>query len=242
MFAASVLIALYWKSGTLLTAQAFTAISLSSILTSPMIQLVQVMPQLHQCIGNFDRIQEYCMNSDHATRMETQSGAGCKVTTAISLPTLTSSSRNRGPGSANEVIVLRNNSFAWPQAPLAFMTNVNLTFHQNSLTICVGAVGSGKTMLLESILGETICTSGPRPKYDSAIAHCAQQPWLQNDSIRSNVIGAANYDAQWYETVLTACGLEADLQALDDGDQTLLGSKGFNVSGGQKQRIVSISP
>ena len=36
---------------------------------------------------------------------------------------------------------------------------------------------------------------------------------------------------------LQACALEPDLEALPDGDQTLIGEKGISLSGGQKARV-----
>jgi ABC-type multidrug transport system fused ATPase/permease subunit len=93
-------------------------------------------------------------------------------------------------------------------------------------------------MLLESILGETISSFEPAPNRTSA-AYCAQLPWLENDTIQSNIIGVSQSDPKWYKTVKSACGLDLDMQTLERGDKTVVGSKGLNLSGGQKQRIVN---
>jgi ATP-binding cassette subfamily C (CFTR/MRP) protein 1 len=71
------------------------------------------------------------------------------------------------------------------------------------------------------------------------IAYCSQQPWLENGTIRQNVVGISTYDREWYATVKFACSLDADIEGPQKGDSTSVGSKGLNLSGGQKQRIVS---
>lgn len=89
------------------------------------------------------------------------------------------------------------------------------------------------------ILISTTSTKTPRNKLDGqAVAYCSQQTWLENGSIRQNIVGASAYDRTWYDTVKWACNLDADLQQVQGGDHTRVGSKGLNLSGGQKQRIV----
>ncbi|KAK3186314.1 hypothetical protein K4F52_004852 [Lecanicillium sp. MT-2017a] len=62
-------------------------------------------------------------------------------------------------------------------------------------------------------------------------------PWLQNCSIRDNITGQSEYDADRYAHVLHCCALDEDLMQLPDGDKTLVGSRGSALSGGQRQRI-----
>ncbi|KAI9593640.1 P-loop containing nucleoside triphosphate hydrolase protein, partial [Syncephalis fuscata] len=71
----------------------------------------------------------------------------------------------------------------------------------------------------------------------SNIGYVAQQPWLQNLTIRENILFGQPYDEQRYHQVLHACALERDLEILDAGDRTQIGEKGITLSGGQKQRL-----
>ena len=72
---------------------------------------------------------------------------------------------------------------------------------------------------------------------DDMVAYVPQQAWLQNASIKENVIFNSPWDQTRYERVLEACSLMSDLKILEDGDETEIGEKGLNLSGGQKARV-----
>jgi ABC-type bacteriocin/lantibiotic exporter with double-glycine peptidase domain len=74
----------------------------------------------------------------------------------------------------------------------------------------------------------------------SAIAYCAQTPWLVNKTIQENILGSSLFESQWYAKVVKAVALLDDLKTYPTGDRTLVGSKGITLSGGQKQRIVCV--
>lgn len=197
------------------------------------------MPQLLQCIGSFERIQEYCNYDDDAVEHDESSRPSNRAGSSISLRSLTRIVPARSNNDQKHVINLENRSFTWDKSKTPFLKDIDLRVPMGSITVFVGAVGSGKSMLLESILGETISSLGPALNCASSTAYCAQQPWLENGTIWSNVIGVSQCDPNWYKTVKSACGLDADLQTLGRGDKTVVGSNGLNLSGGQKQRIVS---
>lgn len=232
---------LYSKNTPLQTAQAFTSVALINLLTIPVIQLVQLMPQLLQCVGSFVRIQEYCNYANNGIEINESKRPTNHAGSSISLHSLAQLELAQREDNTRDAITLRNNSFAWDKAKTPFLKDIDINIPVGSFTVCVGAVGSGKSMLLESMLGETISSLGPMPKWASSLAYCAQEPWLENGTIRSNIIGISSYDPKWYKMVKSACGLLTDLQALERGDKTVVGSKGLNLSGGQKQRIVSVS-
>lgn len=65
----------------------------------------------------------------------------------------------------------------------------------------------------------------------------AQSAWIQNTSLRNNILFGQTFDEARYEEVLDACALKPDLQVLPAGDQTEIGERGINLSGGQRQRV-----
>ena len=64
-----------------------------------------------------------------------------------------------------------------------------------------------------------------------------QQAWMQNATVKDNILFGKVYNKSKYETVIDACALRTDLDILPGGDATEIGEKGINLSGGQKQRI-----
>jgi ATP-binding cassette subfamily C (CFTR/MRP) protein 1 len=99
----------------------------------------------------------------------------------------------------------------------------------------VGRVGSGKSSILLSILGEMKKLEGTL-SIDGSISYNPQQAWIQNASVRDNILFGKDYDDKFYQSVIEACALSTDLKILPAGDRTEIGEKGINLSGGQKQR------
>ncbi len=66
---------------------------------------------------------------------------------------------------------------------------------------------------------------------------CRFQAWIQNATVKQNILFGAVYDEARYRTAIRVSALERDLQILPDGDETEIGEKGINLSGGQKQRV-----
>ena len=67
---------------------------------------------------------------------------------------------------------------------------------------------------------------------------CAPQvPWLQQATIRDNIVCCEAWDAVRFNAVVRACALELDLQQMPLGADTPVSEKGISLSGGQKQRV-----
>ncbi|RAO67757.1 uncharacterized protein BHQ10_003769 [Talaromyces amestolkiae] len=131
------------------------------------------------------------------------------------------------------------------------LKNLNIQFKPESLNIVCGPSGSGKSSLLLALLGEMDLINGqvrlpqisyervgnPTTGFTDAIAYCPQEPWIMNESIRSNIIFNMPFESERYAAVLDAVALFPDIRSLDQGDQTHCGENGARLSGGQKQRV-----
>ncbi|KZT53818.1 hypothetical protein CALCODRAFT_486059 [Calocera cornea HHB12733] len=118
----------------------------------------------------------------------------------------------------------------------------DLVFKPNAINLIVGPTGSGKTSILMALLGEMhFQASGPDSWFnlprDKGVAYAAQESWLQNETIRENIVFGTPFDEDRYKKVIYQCALERDLTLFDAGDQTEVGEKGLTLSGGQKARV-----
>jgi ABC-type lipoprotein export system ATPase subunit len=70
-----------------------------------------------------------------------------------------------------------------------------------------------------------------------SVALVTQEAWIQNMTLKENILFGKPFDAVEYAKVIDACCLETDLKMLPEGDATEIGERGLNLSGGQKQRV-----
>jgi ATP-binding cassette subfamily C (CFTR/MRP) protein 1 len=116
------------------------------------------------------------------------------------------------------------------------MAGLNLRFGRNELVAVIGSVGSGKTSLLAALAGDMRRTSG-EVVIGASRAFCPQYAWIQNATVRENIVFGKEFKQKWYDQVIDACALKPDLEMLPVGDATEIGERGITVSGGQKQRM-----
>ncbi|KAI0091325.1 ABC protein [Irpex rosettiformis] len=114
--------------------------------------------------------------------------------------------------------------------------NIDMLVPRGSLVAIVGAVGSGKSSLLMGLIGEMRKVAG-HVSFGGRVAYCAQTAWIQNASLRENILFGHPFDEDRYWRAVEDASLLTDLQVLADGDLTEIGEKGINLSGGQKQRV-----
>ncbi|KAF7308067.1 Multidrug resistance-associated ABC transporter protein [Mycena kentingensis (nom. inval.)] len=163
-------------------------------------------------------------------------------------------------------IAFRGCTVTWPQSTTgsdsasAFaLRDLELEFPRGELSVVCGRLGSGKTLLLLALLGEADVLAGqvvcprtpanilasfrdfdPRKEdwvVDGVCAYVPQTAWLQNASIKANILFNLPYDERRYRETLRVCALISDLDILEDGDESEIGERGVNLSGGQKARV-----
>jgi ATP-binding cassette subfamily C (CFTR/MRP) protein 4 len=115
------------------------------------------------------------------------------------------------------------------------LENVNFEIC-NRLTVITGSTASGKSLLLQVILGEYEAVAG-RLSVNGGISYASQQPWLFASTIRQNILFGTKYDEERYLKVLQVCALLHDLRLLPGGDGFIVADRGVNLSKGQQSRI-----
>ncbi|KAF6021457.1 ABCC5 [Bugula neritina] len=116
--------------------------------------------------------------------------------------------------------------------------DITMSLAKGELVGVCGSVGSGKTSIIQAILGMMVVEDGEIAlNKDMNIAYVPQQAWIMNATVRDNILFGKEFDAEKYKKTVKACALLSDFEQLAAGDQTEIGERGINLSGGQKQRI-----
>ncbi|PSC76242.1 multidrug resistance-associated 1 isoform X1 [Micractinium conductrix] len=204
----------YSAMGYPLTASvAFPALSLFNLLRFPVIMFPQQIMNLINGKVALDRIQKFIEAEEMAAR-----------------PVLPPAA----PGQAAVEVI--NGSFAWARGADPLLRGVSVAVPRGSLVIVVGSVGCGKSSLLSAMLGEMVALQGSANLRGST-AYTQQDPWIQNATLKDNILMGAPLEEGRYQDVLEACALRPDLELLPAGDDTEIGEKGVNLSGGQRHRV-----
>ncbi|TMW67017.1 hypothetical protein Poli38472_012133 [Pythium oligandrum] len=110
---------------------------------------------------------------------------------------------------ADVMVEIKDGSFGWSKdTPL--LKNINIQVKEGDLVVIHGLVGSGKSSLCSALLGEMDKLSGS-VFVRGRVAYYSQQTWIQNMTIRENILFGKAYDEKKYQQVLDACGLLPDL-------------------------------
>jgi ATP-binding cassette, subfamily B, bacterial len=128
---------------------------------------------------------------------------------------------------------------------------IDLTLKRGTFTVITGRIGSGKTTLLRTLLGLLPKQAG-EIRWNGQIvedpagffipprsAYTAQVPLLFSETIKDNILmGLPEEQVDLPEAVRLAV-MEKDVDDLDHGLDTMIGSKGVKISGGQRQRTAA---
>ncbi|XP_073845798.1 probable multidrug resistance-associated protein lethal(2)03659 isoform X2 [Musca autumnalis] len=123
-----------------------------------------------------------------------------------------------------------------PSMPEYTLDNVNLHVRPGTLVAIIGPVGSGKSSLIQCILGELKMEAG-KVQVNGSFSYASQEPWLFTGTIRQNILFGQPMDKSRYNAVIKKCALERDFKLLPFGDKTIVGERGTSLSGGQRARI-----
>lgn len=149
--------------------------------------------------------------------------------------------------SSEASIVFRNAVFEYPKhevrdadvAEFTLRCPSSFEIPAGKLTLVCGDNASGKTSLLSAILGEMDLVDGQlhRPTAKHAFALATQDSWLEQATIKDNILFGAAFDEKRLDAVLDACALKPDLSRWVAGVDTEIGERGVSLSGGQRARV-----
>ncbi|XP_038591350.1 canalicular multispecific organic anion transporter 2 isoform X1 [Micropterus salmoides] len=193
--------------------KAFVSLSLFNILRFPLNMLPQVISSIVQASVSLNRIQNFLSHDE-----------------------LDPNSVDRKSTAAEFAVTVVSGKFTWAKEDPPVLHNINVMVPQGSLLAVVGHVGCGKSSLISALLGEMEKLEG-EVSIRGSVAYVPQQAWIQNATLRDNILFGNPYNEQKYRRVLEACALTLDLEVLPGGDMTEIGEKGINLSGGQRQRV-----
>lgn len=151
----------------------------------------------------------------------------------------------------NNEILLKNIAFSYLDGVTVFK-NINLEIKKGSIIGIVGETGSGKSTLVDIIMGllspskgeiiidGTVVAKNNRHIWRKNISHVPQHIYLSDSSIAENIAFGQkkkNIDLNRMKQAAKYAEISDDVETFQNGYNTLVGEDGIKLSGGQRQRI-----
>uniref|UniRef100_A0A5B6Z5V5 ABC-type xenobiotic transporter n=1 Tax=Davidia involucrata TaxID=16924 RepID=A0A5B6Z5V5_DAVIN len=235
LYTCSAVAFLFWASPTLVSVVTFgvcivlntpltsgtvlSALATFRILQEPIYNLPELISMIAQTKVSIDRIQDFIKEENQRKLIQYHTSKACQV-----------------------AVEIETGEYGWETCDsISKRSTIKITEKMKimkgyKVAIC-GSVGSGKSSLLSSILGEIPRISGTGAKVYGSKAFVPQSAWIQTGTVRENVLFGKEMNKVFYKDVLEACALNQDIEMWLDGDLCVVGERGMNLSGGQKQRI-----
>jgi ABC-type multidrug transport system fused ATPase/permease subunit len=154
----------------------------------------------------------------------------------------------------NKVITLKNIYYHYPDSSKTALKDINLNIPSKSIVGFVGATGSGKTTVVDIILGlleaqkgslevdGKIITKQNLRSWQRSIGYVPQRIYLSDDTVAANIafgVELKDINPDMVEKASKIANLhEFVMDELPKQYQTTIGERGIRLSGGQRQRIV----
>ena len=110
------------------------------------------------------------------------------------------------------------------------LDEISLTASSGKLVAIIGPVGSGKSSIIQAVLGEFPISQGS-VNINGTISYSPQEAWVFSGTVRQNILFGMEFDEKRYWRVIEACALKHDFAQWEYGDRTLVGERGVSLSG-----------
>ena len=153
----------------------------------------------------------------------------------------------------NQSIVLNNIKYYYPNTSKPVLKNINIEILSNNTVGIIGPTGSGKTTVVDLVLGllepnegsltvdDQLIDNHNRSQWQNSIGYIPQHIYLADDTIYNNIAFGLEYekiDKQAVELAAKSANLHDFIcNELTLGYNTKIGERGVRLSGGQRQRI-----
>lgn len=201
----------------------------------------RLMPAIQQVYANFAQIRFYLpsLNTVHKDLKNLKSFEQQTTSITSIMP-------------FNKSIMLKNIYFSYPNTKRPALENINLSIPVYSKVGIVGTTGSGKTTMVDLILGllnpsqgtlsvdENFITNNNKRSWQKNIGYVPQHIYLSDNSIAANIafgVEIKNIDYQLVEKAAKIANFHDFIKELPDSYNTVVGERGVRLSGGQRQRI-----
>ena len=148
-------------------------------------------------------------------------------------------------------LFLDNLSYSYPLTNKEVLKNISIKIEPNTSIAIIGPTGSGKSTLIDLILGLLEPTKGKilidntsiKKKimpWQSIIGYIPQDIYLEDDSIEKNISFEQDenkIDSKQLKKIIKLCLLDKLIYSLPKKEKTNIGNRGIRLSGGQIQRI-----
>jgi ABC-type multidrug transport system fused ATPase/permease subunit len=155
------------------------------------------------------------------------------------------------PLAFKDSIEVQNVSYQYPETERYALQGISLSIPKGSAIGLVGPTGSGKTTLVDIILGLLSPTQGRIlvdkkdisehiSSWRKLIGYIPQFIYLCDDTIRNNIafgISPEYIDERAVMEAIHAAQLDALIPRLPEGLDTVVGERGIRLSGGERQRL-----
>jgi ATP-binding cassette, subfamily B, bacterial PglK len=156
------------------------------------------------------------------------------------------------PITFKKYIELNNLSFSYTKNSKWELNDINLRIKKGTRIGFMGLTGSGKSTLIDLIMGlippvdGELCIDGQsitnenRKSWQAHIAHVPQNIYLSDSTLEENIAFGVPKDQinhQLVEKVVKQAQIADLIDQLEDGYQAFVGERGVRLSGGQRQRI-----